>query len=160
DDIAAPRFWRRRDSTWFLRRLTDEVPLRDPDAIDAINAPVYVSHAEARAYARWRGARLPTEPEWHRAAYVTPSAHADPDAERAAPWGHAPPDARRGNFDLVRDDAVAVTAHPAGASAWGVHDLLGNGWEWTETAFAPLPGFSAAPYYPGYSADFFDGRHA
>jgi formylglycine-generating enzyme required for sulfatase activity len=41
-----------------------------------------------------------------------------------------------------------------------VSELVGNGWEWTETAFAPFPGFEAyIPSYPGYSADFFDGRH-
>ena len=50
--------------------------------------------------------------------------------------------------------------HPAGDSAFGVSDLLGNGWEWTDTPFLPRPGFSAwARTYPGYSADFFDGAH-
>jgi formylglycine-generating enzyme required for sulfatase activity len=49
--------------------------------------------------------------------------------------------------------------HPRGASAWGVEDLVGNGWEWTSTVFAPFPGFSSMPSYPEYSADFFDGQH-
>ena len=48
---------------------------------------------------------------------------------------------------------------PAGASAWGVHDLVGNGWEWTETVFAPFPDFRVIPSYPEYSAHFFDGQH-
>jgi formylglycine-generating enzyme required for sulfatase activity len=52
-----------------------------------------------------------------------------------------------------------VDAHPAGASAFGVHDLLGNGWEWTSTQFGPFPGFTPFPFYKGYSADFFDGKH-
>ncbi len=52
-----------------------------------------------------------------------------------------------------------VNAHPAGASAFDVWDLLGNGWEWTSTVFGPLPGFKPFPFYPGYSADFFDGKH-
>jgi len=145
--VDAPRFWRRQDGAWWLRRLAGEVPL-------PADEPVYVSHAEAAAYARWRGGRLPTEAEWHRAAFGAPDG-----TERRYPWGDAPPDSSRGNFDLARDDVTPVTAHPAGASAWGVHDLVGNGWEWTSTPFAPLPGFAAAPYYPGYSADFFDGRH-
>jgi iron(II)-dependent oxidoreductase len=147
DDLGAPRFWRRRDGAWLLRHLTEDVPL-------PLDAPVFVSHAEASAYARWKRARLPTEAEWHRAAYGTPCG-----GERAYPWGDDAPDATRGNLDLVRDDPVAVNAHPAGASAFGVHDLIGNGWEWTSTTFAPLPGFAASSYYPGYSADFFDGRH-
>ena len=50
-------------------------------------------------------------------------------------------------------------SHPAGASAWGVEDLVGNGWEWTSSAFAPFPGFRAIASYPEYSADFFDGEH-
>ena len=37
--------------------------------------------------------------------------------------------------------------------------MLGNGWEWTATAFAGFDGFSPRPYYPGYSANFFDGAH-
>ena len=149
DDIQAPRAWRRRDGAWKLRAYTSEIEL-------PLDAPVYVSHAEASAYARWRRARLPTEAEWQRAAYGSPS------GERRHPWGDAAPDANgppRGNFDLVRDDATSVTAHPAGASAWGVHDLAGNGWEWTSSKFAPLPGFAPQPFYPGYSADFFDDRH-
>jgi len=52
-----------------------------------------------------------------------------------------------------------VGSHPGGQSAWGVHDLVGNGWEWTSTPFAPFSGFEPLPGYPGYSADFFDGRH-
>jgi len=65
----------------------------------------------------------------------------------------------RGNFDCRRWDPTPVDAHPSGASAFGVHDLLGNGWEWTSTVFGPFPGFQRFPFYPGYSSDFFDGQH-
>ena len=46
-----------------------------------------------------------------------------------------------------------------GRSAFGAHDLVGNGWEWTSTPFAPFPGFRPMASYPEYSADFFDGGH-
>jgi len=62
-------------------------------------------------------------------------------------------------FDFYRWDPTPVGAYPAGRSAFGAFDLLGNGWEWTSTRFAPFPGFEPNPGYPGYSAEFFDGRH-
>jgi iron(II)-dependent oxidoreductase len=116
--------------------------------------PVYVSQAEASAYARWKHKRLPTEAEYHRAAFGTPTG-----VERSYPWGDVPPDPTHGNFDFVRFEPVPVGSYPAGASAWGVHDLVGNGWEWTSTVFAPFEGFSPMASYPEYSADFFDGQH-
>jgi Sulfatase-modifying factor enzyme 1 len=67
--------------------------------------------------------------------------------------------ARRGVFDFVSFDPMPVNASPAGASAWGVQDLVGNGWEWTSTVFAGFPGFEPMVSYPEYSADFFDGQH-
>ena len=115
---------------------------------------MYVSHAEASAFARWRGRRLPTEAEFHRAAYGTPGG-----TERSYPWGEDPPDATRGRFGFSGWDPVAAGSCPAGASAWGVHDLVGNGWEWTSTVFAPFEGFQAMASYPEYSAEFFDAQH-
>jgi formylglycine-generating enzyme required for sulfatase activity len=100
--------------------------------------PVYVSHAEAAAYANWLGRKLPTEAQFHRAAYGTPKG----ERERSYPWGEEPPGERHGNFDFRSWDPSAVGAHPAGASAFGVYDLVGNGWEWTRTEFAPFPGFT------------------
>jgi formylglycine-generating enzyme required for sulfatase activity len=119
-----------------------------------LEAPVYVSHAEASAYVRWAGKSLPTEAQFHRAAYGTPEG-----AEREFPWGNEAPDSRHGNFNFQHWDPTPVGAYPDGASAFGVHDLVGNGWEWTSTPFAPFGGFQAFPFYPGYSADFFDGKH-
>ncbi len=145
--LLHPGFWVRRDNGWYQRGMFSEMLLPH-------SWPVYVSLAEARAYARWAGRRLPTEPEFHRAAYGTPEGD-----EREYPWGETPPEARHGNFDFHRWDPAPVGSYPDGASAFGVHDLVGNGYEWTSTEFAPFAGFEAKSFYPGYSANFFDGHH-
>lgn len=142
-----PPFWVERDGEWRVLAMFEEVPLRR-------SWPVYVTRDQALAYAAWKGARIPSEAEYHRAAYGTPDG-----SERSQPWGDAAPDATRGNFDWVVWDPQPAGSHPAGASAWGVHDLIGNGWEWTATTFAPLPGFAPMATYPQYSADFFDDLH-
>jgi gamma-glutamyl hercynylcysteine S-oxide synthase len=153
--LEHPHFWRLGSNSaatdpqaeWEYRAMFEAIPL-------PMSWPVYVSHAEASAFARWSGKKLPSEAQWHRAAYGTPEG-----VERAYPWGEAAPEAKHGNFHHQRWDAAAVDAHPEGASAFGVLDLLGNGWEWTSTVFGPLPGFEAFSFYPGYSANFFDGKH-
>src|ERR1700678_1332857 len=145
--IAHPAFWRREGQQWLYRTMFDEIPL-------PLEWPVYVSQAEAKAYACWAGKSLPTEAEWHRAAYATSRGD-----EREYPWGSEDPDDRFGNFDFARWSPEPVNAFPLGQSAFGVHGLLGNGWEWTSTEFAPFSGFEPFPFYRGYSADFFDGKH-
>jgi iron(II)-dependent oxidoreductase len=145
--ITHPAFWIRRGAAWQYRGMFDYVPL-------PLQWPVYVSHAEASAYARWAGRTLPSEAQWQRAAYGTPEAR-----ERAYPWGDVPPHAGTGNFDFRGWDPVPVGAFPENRSAFGVMGLLGNGWEWTSTPFAPFEGFHPFDCYPGYSASFFDGRH-
>jgi len=146
-NISHPVFWKRDGDRWLYRGMFAETPL-PPDA------PVYVSHAEASAYTRWADKHLPTEAEWHRAAYGAPDG-----AERPYPWGAAEPGPNLGNFDFARWDPVPVPAFPDSDSAFGVADMVGNGWEWTSTPFAPFPGFEPFPFYRGYSADFFDGKH-
>ena len=152
--VEHPLFWARpalsersESNGWMWRGMFEFIPL--PPAW-----PVYVSQAEASAYARWKGRRLMTEPEFHRAAFGTPSGE-----ERDIPWGAAASEASRGNFDFESWEPVPAGSRPAGASAWGVHDLVGNGWEWTSTVFEPFPGFEPMPSYPEYSAEFFDGKH-
>ena len=147
DGMEHPRFWTRHDGAWQWRDMFEAIDL--PPAW-----PVYVSQAEAAAYARWKGARLATEAEYHRAAFGDPSGD-----ERRYPWGDAPPDASRSLFDFRSWSPVAAGRHPRGQSAWGVHDLMGNGWEWTSTEFSPFAGFRPMASYPEYSADFFDGQH-
>jgi ergothioneine biosynthesis protein EgtB len=146
-NISHPAFWKQHGDHWHYETMFDRIPL-------PVDWPVYVSHAEASAYARWAGKSLPTEAQWHRAACGTPSGK-----EQMFPWGSVPPTASRGNFDFESWDPAPVSAHPKGRSAFGVADLLGNGWEWTSTEFGPFPGFAAFPFYEGYSANFFDGKH-
>jgi ergothioneine biosynthesis protein EgtB len=146
-NIRCPKSWRQERGRWFFRTMFDEVPL--PPAW-----PVYVSHEEASAYACWAGAALPSEAEFHRAAFGSPDR-----TERRYPWGEEPPQARHGNFDFQRWSPTRVDSHRDGDSAFGVSGLIGNGWEWTSTPFRPLQGFQPFPFYPGYSADFFDGNH-
>jgi ergothioneine biosynthesis protein EgtB len=142
-----PVFWTKAADGWLSRTMFQDVPL-------PLDWPVYVSHAEAGAYARWVSKSLATEEQWHRAAYATKDG-----SERIYPWGSAKPKASFGNFDFSHWNPTPVNAHPLGSSAFNVHDMLGNGWEWTSTVFAPFPGFELFPFYPGYSADFFDGKH-
>ena len=147
DSISHPAFWNQVGSDWTFRGMFEELPF-------PASWPVYVSHAEASAYARWAGKSLPTEAQWHRAAYGTPHG-----AERPYPWGADAPGSNPGNFDFRRWDPAAVNAFPANKSAFGVVGQLGNGWEWTSTVFSPFPGFQPFSFYPGYSANFFDGKH-
>lgn len=120
---------------------------------DAADWPASVMHCEAVAFARSEGARLPTEAEFHRAAFGSPDG-----TPREHPWGDASP-ASQANLGLRHWSSVPVASYPEGASAFGVHELVGNGWEWTSTAFGPFPGFEPLQGYEGYSADFFDDRH-
>jgi iron(II)-dependent oxidoreductase len=145
--VTHPGFWRKRDGAWVFRGMFAESPL-SPDA------PVWVSRAEAAAFARWAGRALPTEAQFHRAAFGTPGGE-----ERAYPWGDEPPAERHGNFDMKRWDPTPVGAFPAGDSAFGVSEPVGNGWEWTSSVFGPFPGFAPHPDYDGYSKNFFDGEH-
>ena len=131
--VEHPVFWSRGPEGWQLRTMFEDIIL-------PLAWPVYVSHAEASAFARWRGAKLPSEAQWQRAAHGALPGQTD-------------------NFDFRNWDPVAVDATPDSASTWGVEGLYGNGWEWTSTLFGPLPGFKAFPFYEGYSANFFDGQH-
>jgi formylglycine-generating enzyme required for sulfatase activity len=135
----APYFWVRRPGGWHQRTMFDEVPL-------PLDWPVYVTHNEAAAYARWKGMRLPSEAQFQRAAYGNRAGDIESD-----------PDTGRGNFDFRKWDPDPVGQD--GGNAFGLSQMVGNGWEWTRTEFGPLPGFQPFPFYPGYSANFFDGEH-
>jgi iron(II)-dependent oxidoreductase len=145
--IRYPAFWANKDGRWTWRGMFEDFSL-------PLTWPVYVSHAEASAYVRWKNKSLPSEAQWHRAAYGDPGGK-----ERLFPWGR---DARiegRGNFHFFRWDPSPVQAFAENSSAFGIVGQLGNGWEWTSTEFSPFPGFVPFAFYPGYSANFFDRQH-
>jgi len=136
---AHPQFWQKQNGEWLYRTVFDRLPLKQVGSW-----PIYASLAEARAFAAWRGARLPTEGEFHRAAYA----------------GGGTRGRCNGNLDFRNWSPVPVGFYAEDANTFGVRDLIGNGWEWTQSEFRGFPGFE--PYltnYREYSADFFDGKH-
>jgi len=142
-----PHFWARHGDALYYRGMLGEHPL-------PLDWPVYVTQNEAQAYASWLGRSLMTEEQFHRAAYGTARS-----GQRRYPWGDAEPARWHGNFDLRRWDPEPVDATPSGRSAFGVEQLVGNGWQWTSSVFGPFEGFKPNPKYAGYSANFFDGKH-
>jgi formylglycine-generating enzyme required for sulfatase activity len=99
----------------------------------------HVSYLEADAYARWAGARLPTEQEWEAAATATaPEATATATAPEATASTPAPAEDADGFLDPARP-------HPRPLGAGTAPGLLGEVWQWTSSAYAPYPGFTPAP---------------
>lgn len=102
----------------------------------------HVCWYEADAYARWRGARLPTEAEWEKAASWDPVTA----SKRRYPWGDAPPTPERANLGQSRFGPAPAEDTRDGASPWGCQQMMGDVWEWTSSDFHPYPGFRAFPY--------------
>ena len=116
---------------------------------------VHVTWYEADAFARARGLRLPTEFEWEKAATWDQKT----STARAFPWGGEPATrSQRANVDHVAPGPQPVGSHPDAASPFGVHDLIGDVWEWTSSDFTGYADFSAYPYRE-YSEVFFGSAY-
>jgi iron(II)-dependent oxidoreductase len=149
-----PVYWQRVSNSGWLRRHFDKwVPL------EADHPVIHVSWYEAEAYCRWAGRRLPTEAEWEVAAAAEP----DPKGgclsprKRRFPWGDGPPHPEHANLDWHAMGCLDVGTLPAGDSAFGCRQMIGNVWEWTSSDFLPYPGFVVDPYKE-YSAPWFGTR--
>ncbi|MFQ5555359.1 MAG: ergothioneine biosynthesis protein EgtB [Acidimicrobiia bacterium] len=129
---------------WLVRRFGRVGPLDPREPVQ------HVSFHEAEAFAAWAGGRLPTEPEWEKAA----AWDARSRSSRTYPWGDTLPTASHANLDHGVWGPAPVGSYPKGASAAGVEQMLGDVYEWTTSAFAGYPGYTTFPY-PEYSEVFF-----
>ncbi|RSM67852.1 ergothioneine biosynthesis protein EgtB [Actinoplanes sp. ATCC 53533] len=146
--LTAPLHWQRDGDGWAAtafgrtERIVPDQPV------------VHVCFFEAEAYAAWAGRRLPTEAEWEKAARFDPAS----GRSRRFPWGDEDPEPRHANLGQRHLSPAPVGAYPDGASPLGVHQLIGDVWEWTSSGFHPYPGFAVFPYEE-YSQVFFGGDY-
>ena len=128
---SAPLYWQRIDGRWMNHTLHGSVE------IDARTPVCHLSFFEADAYARWAGARLPTEVEWEHAA-------------------------RRLRHPQRANLASRGAFHPLpaeGPLADEPVQMFGDVWEWTQSAYAPYPGYRALPGAVGeYNGKFMCGQ--
>ncbi len=125
---AAPLYWERADSEWFQFTCSGMRKVKEHEPV------CHVSFFEADAFARWAGARLPTEFEWEIAAAESPV---------------------EGNL------LESGKFHPAaaGAKKTGLLQVFGDVWEWTASAYLPYPGFNPAAGALGeYNGKFMSGQ--
>ena len=126
DGWLAPLYWSQEDAGWSVYTLRGRRPL------DPAEPVCHLSYYEADAFARWAGARLPTEFEWEVAA-------GEASAEGA----------------FLESGAL----HPTAATADGPAQLYGDAWEWTASAYAPYPRFRPEAGAAGeYNGKFMSGQ--
>ncbi|HET9871798.1 MAG TPA: ergothioneine biosynthesis protein EgtB [Propionibacteriaceae bacterium] len=142
--LTAPMHWLPDHGGWSARTFGRRAALV-PEA-----PVVHVCFYEAEAYASWAGKRLPTEAEWEKAARYDPRT----GRTRRYPWGDEDAGPQHANLGQRHLAPAPVGAYPNGASPLGVHQLIGDVWEWTASPFTGYPGFRAFPYRE-YSEAFF-----
>jgi ergothioneine biosynthesis protein EgtB len=123
----APLYWVKRDGAWWNFTLSGFRPVDEPEPV------THVSYFEADAYANWAGARLPTEFEWERAASDCPIEGNFVENEAF----HPRPVEDRQPACLGRQAASLPNSR--------LHQMFGDVWEWTRSAYSPYPGYRAAP---------------
>jgi ergothioneine biosynthesis protein EgtB len=140
---AAPLYWERDDSVdtgWSVLTLDGRRPLHDAEPV------VHVSHYEADAFARWAGARLPTEFEWEAAVGSAAATTSGMVAMTGATL----------DLDLA---TTALHPRPADVHDTGIRQLFGDVWEWTASAYLPYPRFAPASGAVGeYNGKFMSGQ--
>lgn len=147
-NLVAPQFWYADGGSWWRTRfgITEAVPPEEP--------VTHVSFFEAQAYASWAGKRLPTEVEWEKAARFDPAT----GRSRRFPWGDEDPTPAHANLGQRHLQPAPAGSYPAGASPLGVHQLIGDVWEWTSSGLSGYPSFAPFPYRE-YSEVFFGGDY-
>ena len=107
----APLYWEQHDGEWW------QLPHREMKRVNPAEPVCHISYFEADAYARWRGARLPSEQEWEIAALRMPS-----------------------NGTFLED----FIFHPQPAKGEGIQQMFGDVWQWTSSPYIAYPGFRPA----------------
>ena len=118
----SPLYWTKRDGAWWNFTLSGLRP------VDQSEPVTHISYFEADAYANWAGARLPTEFEWERAAFSCPIEGNFVETEIFHPVAAA--------SDVSMDKTQKGQL---------LHQMFGDVWEWTRSAYSPYPGYRAAP---------------
>jgi 5-histidylcysteine sulfoxide synthase/putative 4-mercaptohistidine N1-methyltranferase len=137
-----PTFWLKKDQSWQLRLMTEVVDMR-------WNWPVEVNYHEAKAFCNWKSeqtglaVRLPTEDEWYR---------------MYDHCGLGELAQQRAQANLHLD--FAASSCPVDTFKHGdLYDVVGNVWQWTETAIYPFDGFQVHPFYDDFTMPTYDGKH-
>ena len=150
---SMPIYWRLTADGWQQKRFDQWRPLN-------IYEPIcHVNWFEADAWCRWAGRRLPWEGEWEIAASLSPhSRERICGPKKRYPWGDDLHEEPIANLDCIGAGPCAVSAFSAGDSAYGLRQMMGNVWEWTQSVLSDYPGFTPDAM-EHWSKPFMDGAH-